>query len=91
MSYNIFRSDKDFYLESGSLLPGFHLAYTTQGILNEKKDNVIWIFHALTANSVATEWWHGLIGEGNYLILHIILSYAQICLEVVTEVLVHSM
>ena len=64
MSYNIFRSDKNFYLESGSLLPGFHLAYTTQGILNEKKDNVIWIFHALTANSVATEWWHGLIGEG---------------------------
>jgi homoserine O-acetyltransferase len=64
LSYNLFTSDKDFPLESGSILPGFHLAYTTQGSLNEKKDNVVWIFHALTANSIATQWWHGLIGEG---------------------------
>jgi homoserine O-acetyltransferase len=51
-------------MESGKTLPGFHLAYTTCGKLNETKDNVVWVFHALTANSDATEWWHGLVGEG---------------------------
>ncbi len=65
MAYNIFKSDKPFTLESGSTLPGFHLAYTTHGNLNATKDNVVWIFHALTANSDATEWWHGLVGKGN--------------------------
>lgn len=64
MTYNIFKSDKNFFLESGRSLPGFHLAYTTYGKLNETKDNVVWVFHALTANSDAAEWWPGLIGEG---------------------------
>lgn len=64
MTYNLYNPNKTFTLESGSTLPGFHLAYTTHGKLNEGKDNVIWIFHALTANSDAVEWWHGLAGEG---------------------------
>ncbi|HSK13973.1 MAG TPA: homoserine O-acetyltransferase, partial [Phnomibacter sp.] len=29
-----------------------------------KRDNVVWIFHALTANSAPHEWWDGLVGEG---------------------------
>ena len=53
-----------FTLESGITLPQLHLAYTTYGQLNETKDNVIWIFHALTANSDAAEWWPGLVGVG---------------------------
>jgi homoserine O-acetyltransferase/O-succinyltransferase len=56
-----------FTLESGENLPGFHLAYTTHGKLNATKDNVVWIFHALTANSNPVEWWPGLVGEGKYL------------------------
>lgn len=52
-----------FRLESGCSLPGLHLAYTTYGQLNEKKDNVVWIFHALTANSDPAEWWPGLVGK----------------------------
>jgi homoserine O-acetyltransferase len=55
---------KPFTLESGHQLHGYHLAYTTHGTLNEAKDNVVWIFHALTANSEPTEWWPGLVGEG---------------------------
>ncbi len=55
-----------FTLESGEILPGFHLAYTTHGKLNAAKDNVVWIFHALTANSNPIEWWPGLVGEGKY-------------------------
>ncbi len=51
-------------LESGQVLPVIRLAYTTQGTLNEDKSNVVWVFHALTANSDAKEWWPGLVGEG---------------------------
>jgi homoserine O-acetyltransferase len=51
-------------LESGITLPGYHLAYTTHGRLNEKKNNTVWIFHALTANSDPAEWWPGLVGSG---------------------------
>jgi homoserine O-acetyltransferase/O-succinyltransferase len=53
-----------FELESGEQLPRFELFYSTWGKLNEAKDNVIWICHALTANSEATDWWDGMVGEG---------------------------
>jgi homoserine O-acetyltransferase len=61
-----FKYNHLFQLESGVTLPGYHLAYTTYGTLNENKDNVVWIFHALTANSNAAEWWPGLVGEGKF-------------------------
>jgi len=51
-------------LESGAVLQKLHLAYTTYGQLNENKDNVVWIFHALTANSKPHEWWPEMVGEG---------------------------
>ena len=62
----IFTYKKPFVLESGKNLPGYHLAYHTFGRLNDTKDNVIWVFHALTANSNPTEWWDGLIGDGKF-------------------------
>ncbi len=62
----IFNYSSPFTLESGEVLSGFHLAYTTHGQLNAQKDNVVWIFHALTANSNPLEWWPGLVGEGKY-------------------------
>jgi len=61
---SIFKYNHPFHLESGVTLPGYHLAYTTHGKLNETKDNVVWIFHALTANSDPNEWWDGLVGDG---------------------------
>jgi len=60
----IFHYNHPFTLESGETIEGYHLAYTTFGKLNHKKDNAVWIFHALTANSDASEWWPGLVGEG---------------------------
>ena len=60
----IFHYNNPFTLESGETIQGYHLAYTTFGTLNDKKDNAVWIFHALTANSDAAEWWPGLVGEG---------------------------
>jgi homoserine O-acetyltransferase len=62
LSYQQFKYSHLFTLESGRTLPGFHLAYTTYGKLNEAKDNVVWVFHALTANSDPQDWWSGLIG-----------------------------
>jgi len=59
----IFYYNNSFTLESGRTLTGFHLAYTTLGKLNGDKSNVVWIFHALTANSNPAEWWTGLVGE----------------------------
>ena len=61
--YHIFESKAPLTLESGVTLPGYHLAYHTYGHLNEKGDNVVWIFHALTANSDAQSWWPGLVGS----------------------------
>jgi homoserine O-acetyltransferase len=63
---SVFNHNESFTLESGITLPGYHLAYTTHGKLNATKDNVVWIFHALTANSNPLEWWPGLVGEGKY-------------------------
>lgn len=65
MPLQIFESRKEFKLESGVVLPGIHLAYTTYGELNKDRDNVVWIFHALTANSDPVDWWPPLVGHKN--------------------------
>jgi homoserine O-acetyltransferase len=64
MSTQIFTYKQPFQLESGKVLSQYHLAYTTYGELNAEGDNVIWVFHALTANSEPAEWWDGLVGAG---------------------------
>ena len=53
-----------FQLESGQTLPSTTAAYHTYGRLNPARDNVIWVCHALTANSDAEDWWPGLVGSG---------------------------
>ncbi len=63
---SVFKHEDSFTLESGVTLPGYHLAYTTHGKLNAEKTNVVWIFHALTANSNPLEWWPGLVGDGKF-------------------------
>jgi homoserine O-acetyltransferase/O-succinyltransferase len=64
LTHKTFYVDRPVTLESGHVLPKYHLAYTTYGMMNPAKDNVVWIFHALTANSNPEEWWPGLVGEG---------------------------
>lgn len=53
-----------FETESGFIFPELNIAYHTYGKLNAAKNNVIWVCHALTANSDALDWWNGLIGKG---------------------------
>ncbi|MCL4855924.1 MAG: homoserine O-acetyltransferase [Flavobacteriales bacterium] len=66
MNLQFFKYNKPFQLESGKSLPEFQLGYTTLGKLNAAKNNVIWITHALTANSNPEEWWNGLVGKGKF-------------------------
>jgi homoserine O-acetyltransferase len=52
-----------FKTETGAILPELEIAYNTYGKLNVSADNVIWICHALTANSDVEAWWPGMVGE----------------------------
>ncbi len=66
MGTNIFKYKNDFHLEKGEILKGLEIAYHTYGNLSPQKDNVVWICHALTANSDAMKWWPNLVGKGRY-------------------------
>ena len=63
--YSFYTLNEAFELENGSLIEEPVIAYQTYGTLNENRDNVILICHALTANSDADDWWHGLFGKGD--------------------------
>jgi homoserine O-acetyltransferase/O-succinyltransferase len=56
--------NRPFKLENGQELPSLTIAYHTYGTLNAEKNNVIWVCHALTANSDAADWWQGVVGPG---------------------------
>ncbi len=60
----LFKDENPLVLECGDTLQNLEVQYTTHGELNSAKTNVVWVFHALTANSDPTEWWNGLVGEG---------------------------
>lgn len=58
---------KNIELSGGTLLPEVNIVYNTYGKLNKTKDNVIWVCHALTADSNVCDWWSGLFGENRVL------------------------
>ena len=58
-----FHYNQTFELESGQVLPQLTIAYHTYGNINVEQDNVVWICHALTANSNAAEWWPDMVGN----------------------------
>jgi homoserine O-acetyltransferase/O-succinyltransferase len=66
MKQETFTYEGDFQLESGEVLPGFQLSYTTQGHLTAAKDNVVWAIHALTGDAQVQDWWSGLVGEDKF-------------------------
>jgi len=63
--YSYLKLEQPFALEQGGLIEEPIIAYNTYGKLNLAKDNVLLICHALTANSDADDWWHGLFGKGD--------------------------
>ena len=58
---------KPFVLEKGGVLKHLRIAYHTYGTLNPKKDNVVWVCHALTADSNVADWWPHTVEEGRFL------------------------
>src|SRR3954469_11395801 len=58
-----YKHNRAFQLECGKSLPSIDIAYSTYGTLNEAKDNVIYVCHALTANADVAGWWPGMVGD----------------------------
>lgn len=56
-----------FELECGQSLPAVTIAYDTWGTLAPDRDNVVWVCHALTANSDVADWWPGTIEHNRFL------------------------
>ncbi len=56
--------EEPFLTESGEVLTRLEIAYNTYGALNGEGNNVIWVCHALTANSDVEAWWPGMVGDG---------------------------
>ncbi len=73
IKHKVERFTNPLYLESGRILEPYEIAYETYGQLNENKDNVIVIAHALSGSHHAAGkyegdrkpgWWDGMIGDG---------------------------
>ena len=62
-----FEYDAPFPLERGGELPALRIAYHTYGRMNAAGDNVVWVCHALTANSDVADWWPHTVEEGRFL------------------------
>lgn len=60
-------SKEPFELECGVVLPEIEVAYHTFGKMSPEKDNVIWVCHALTANSDVADWWPNTVEAGKFL------------------------
>ena len=58
---------KSFTTESGFEIQNPEAAYHTWGRLNESRDNVILICHALTGNSDAEDWFSGFFGSDGFI------------------------
>jgi homoserine O-acetyltransferase len=63
MKREVFRYFEKFETESGEVIDSLEICYHHSANYSPDK-RVIWICHALTANSNPTEWWDGLTGPG---------------------------
>ncbi|MCW9707496.1 homoserine O-acetyltransferase MetX [Fodinibius salsisoli] len=59
--------DEAFVTEGDDTISAPTVAYQSWGSLNEARNNVIVVCHALTGNTSANEWFHGIIGPGKAL------------------------
>ena len=59
--------NQPFTLECGAVLPALEIAYDTFGEMNAERSNIIWVCHALTANSDVADWWPHTVEEGCFL------------------------
>ncbi len=65
MGVKFYRHEGPFELECGEVLPELVIAYHTFGERHD--DNIVWVCHALTANSDVSDWWPGTVEEERFL------------------------
>jgi len=58
----VYHYTQPFELENGQVLTALQIGYHTWGTYRSGV-KVVWICHALTANSDAADWWKGLVGD----------------------------
>ena len=75
-----------FEFECGDTLPSIRMAFHTSPVKNENDwknaadgRKVVWICHALTANSDAEDWWPGIVGPGKVIDTE---KYFVVCVNV---------
>ncbi|WP_374951423.1 homoserine O-acetyltransferase [Mucilaginibacter sp.] len=66
MSLQHYTYNGTFEFESGAKVQGLQIGYNTYGTLNSNRDNVVWVCHALTANSDVFDWWKGFFGPEDH-------------------------
>ncbi|MEG0518649.1 MAG: homoserine O-acetyltransferase [Bacteroidales bacterium] len=68
MEKRCFQYNKEFHLESGEILPKLEICYHISADYKKSLSHkpVIWITHALTANSDPSDWWDVLVGNGKF-------------------------
>ena len=59
--------EQPFALECGEVLPSVTIAYHTFGKMNADRSNIVWVCHALTANSDVADWWPHTVESGCFL------------------------
>ncbi len=59
-----YKHDKPFTLESGEVLEELQIAYSIYGERNADSSNIVWVCHALTANSDVEDWWPHTVEKG---------------------------
>lgn len=67
MEPEIYMASGPFALESGEILPELRIAYHTYGTMDAARSNVVWVCHALTANSDVADWWPHTVEAGRFL------------------------
>jgi len=64
MKRKILSTNETLVLENGKKLHNLNITYHSAGKLNNHRSNVIWVCHALTANSDINNWWENSVGQG---------------------------
>lgn len=62
MEKRVLHIDEPFRFEAGGEIPSVDIAYHVAGVNDGRP--IVWICHALTANSDAEDWWPEMVGAG---------------------------
>ena len=67
MAVKYYTYDGEFRLENGGVIRNLTIAYHTFGKRRSDGNRVLWVCHALTANSDVADWWPCTVEKGKFL------------------------